>query len=86
MSLVRSGEATVAGILGAVFKKVGSMGVRLSEKCKGSPKQTLLHRKEGTIWRALELWRRPVQSSAEAWLTLALEKTTQGQEKHAPGE
>lgn len=47
MSLVGSGEATVAGILGVVFKKGGSMGVRLSEKCMGPPNKLSFMERKG---------------------------------------
>lgn len=47
MSLVGSGEATVAGILGVVFRKGGSMSVRLSEKCKGPQSKLLFMARKG---------------------------------------
>lgn len=54
MSLVGSGEATVAGILGVVFKKGGSPGVWLSERFTGA-KQKLCFMERNTVERALEL-------------------------------
>lgn len=47
MSLVGSGEATVPGILGVVFKKGGSTGVRLSEKCKGPQNKLCFMERKG---------------------------------------
>lgn len=47
MSLVGSGEATVAGILGVVFRKGSSMSVRLSEKCKGPQRKLCFTARKG---------------------------------------
>lgn len=54
VSLVGSGEATVAGILGAVFKKGGSPGIWLSERFTGA-KQKLCFMERNTVERALGL-------------------------------
>lgn len=54
VSLVGSAEATVAGILGAVFKKRGSPGVWLSERFTAA-KQKLCFMERNTVKRALEL-------------------------------